>query len=156
MTPQQIALVKTTWQKVEAHPDHVAELFYSRLFELEPRMRSLFKSDMRTQGRKLVNMVKLAVSQLERLDTLLPAVHQLGEKHAIYGVKEWHYDTVGAALLDTLARGLKEAFTSEVRDAWAATYTVLADAMKSGAARFKPASMRKAQMSRSITDWQLA
>ena len=156
MTPKQIALVKTTWQKIEAHPDQVAELFYGRLFELEPRMRAFFNTDMRAQGRKLVNMVKVAVSELERPDKLLPAVHELGHKHALYGVEERHYDTVGTALLDTLARGLKEGFTSEVREAWAATYKLLADAMKTGAARYKPVFMRKGQMSRSITDWQLA
>jgi nitric oxide dioxygenase len=156
VTPQQIALVKTSWQKLAARPDQVAELFYSRLFELEPRMRALFNTDMRTQGRKLVNMLKLAVSDLERLDKLLPAVHELGRKHALYGVEERHYDTVGAALIDTLARGLKDAFTSEVREAWLTTYTALAGAMKSGAARYRPAFMRKPQMSRSITDWQLA
>jgi hemoglobin-like flavoprotein len=156
MTPQQIALVKTTWQNIEARADQVAELFYMRLFELDPRMRSLFHTDMRAQGRKLINMLTMVVSRIERLDTLLPAVHELGHKHTMYGVEDRDYDTVGAALLDTLAKGLKEAFTSEVREAWAATYTVLADAMKRGAGRYTPAFMRKSQMARSVTDWQLA
>ena len=135
MTPQQITLVKRTWLQVKPQAEQVADAFYKRLFELDPSLRALFKSDMRAQGRKLTGVINLAVSQLERLDTLIPAVHELGRRHATYGVEERHYATVGAALLDTLAARLKAAFTPEVKTAWAATYAVLADTMKTGAAR---------------------
>ena len=38
-----------------------------------------------------------------------------------------HYDTVGAALLDTLQTGLGAAFTPELlREAWTAMYTLVA------------------------------
>ena len=39
---------------------------------------------------------------------------------------------VGAALLDTLAKGLGDEFTPEVRDAWATAYGVLSGAMIEG------------------------
>ena len=50
-------------------------------------------------------------------------------------MRERDYSTVGTALLDTLAAGLKAGFTPEVKEAWAVTYAVLADTMKSGAAQ---------------------
>lgn len=133
MTPRQIALVKDTWQQVQPHSDAVAELFYKRLFDLDPTLRSLFKRDMRAQGRMVTSVITIAVSQLDRLDKLVPVVRALGQRHATYGVKESDYDTVGAALLDTLADGLKAAFTPEVKEAWVTTYTLLAGTMKEGA-----------------------
>jgi hemoglobin-like flavoprotein len=55
-------------------------------------------------------------------------------RHVGYGVTDAHYGSVGAALLWTLGQGLGEAFTDEVRDAWAAAYTLLAGVMQTGAA----------------------
>ena len=132
MTPRQIALVKQSWQQVGLQADVVAEFFYARLFELDPALRALFKKDLRTQGRMLTSIITLAVSQLDRLDKLVPVVRALGQRHATYGVEEQHYATVGAALLDTLAAALKAAFTPEVQEAWTVTYTLLADTMKAG------------------------
>ena len=71
---------------------------------------------------------------LDRLESVVPAVQQLGVRHVGYGVKDEHYDTVGAALLWTLEQGLGDGFTSEVKDAWATVYGVLAGTMKSAAA----------------------
>src|SRR5690242_14433969 len=124
---------------VETQADTVAELFYARLFELDPALRALFKRDMRTQGKMLTSVITLAVSQLDKLEKLVPTVRELGRRHAGYRVEERHYATVGSALLDTLAVGLKSAFTADVKEAWAATYSVLADTMKGGAAEHVPA-----------------
>jgi len=60
-------------------------------------------------------------------------VRELGCKHAQYGVTDEHYDAGGVALLWTLEKGLGGAFTPEVKEAWAAVYTVLTSAMKCGA-----------------------
>ena len=46
-----------------------------------------------------------------------------------------HYDTVGAALLWTLEKGLGTAFTPEVKEAWVTVYALLATTMKNAAAK---------------------
>ena len=61
-------------------------------------------------------------------------MEDLGRRHVGYGVADEHYDTVGAALLWTLEKGLGRAFTPEVKDAWATVYGVLATTMKNAAA----------------------
>ena len=53
--------------------------------------------------------------------------------HLDYGVKNSHYDTVGAALLWTLGQGLGDAFTADVESAWADVYNLLASTMKEAA-----------------------
>jgi hemoglobin-like flavoprotein len=134
MTSAQKLLVQTTFAKVVPIADTAASLFYGRLFEIDPSLRPLFKGDIVEQGRKLMQMLGVAVTGLDRLDQIVPAVQQLGARHAAYGVKDEHYATVAAALLWTLEQGLGPDFTPEVKDAWTAAYTLLAATMKEAAA----------------------
>jgi hemoglobin-like flavoprotein len=129
-----IALVQQSWEQVQPIADDAACLFYGRLFELDPSLRPMFaRSDMAEQRKKLMQMITVAVRGLARLDELLPAVEALGRRHVGYGVTDAHYDTVGSALIWTLQVGLGEAFTEELRVAWAETYNTLASVMKRGA-----------------------
>ena len=133
MNTEKIALVRSSWQKVLPIKDAAAELFYGRLFELDPSLRSMFKGDMAEQGRKLMTMLNMVVASLDNLAPLLERVEDLGRRHVDYGVTEAHYDTVGAALLWTLDKGLAEQFTPAVKDAWTTAYDTLASVMKQAA-----------------------
>jgi len=135
MTPEQVFLVQKSWRQVLPIADTAAELFYTRLFTLDPSVKPLFKGDMKAQGRKLMAMIGTAVGGLSKLDSIVPAVQDLGRRHVKYGVKDQHYDTVGAALLWTLEQGLGEAFTPDVKSAWTTVYGVLATTMKDAAAK---------------------
>ncbi|WP_083278112.1 methyl-accepting chemotaxis protein [Colwellia sp. PAMC 20917] len=129
MTPKQIDLVQESWKKVLPIATQAAEIFYQKLFALDPALKPLFKSNMSEQGNKLMTMLDTAVKLLNSPEKLVPAVQKLGARHVHYGVKESHYDTVGAALLDTLAEGLGDDFTLSVKRAWTAVYGVLAKTM---------------------------
>jgi hemoglobin-like flavoprotein len=138
MTPEQIVLVQTSFAQVLPIADTAAVLFYQRLFELDPSLRPMFRGDMHEQGHKLMTMLKVAVNSLTRLDQLVPAVQNLGRRHAGYGVRDEHYDTVASALLWTLRLGLGTAFTPPVEEAWVSAYTLLANTMKAAAAESLP------------------
>lgn len=132
ITLEQKKLVQETWQMVVPIAETAAELFYERLFQIDPELKMLFKhTDMKEQKLKLLQMLGMAVKGLDNLDQLIPAVENLGRRHVGYGVKDSHYDTVGDALLWTLEKGLGEDFTPEVLDAWTQTYITLATVMKS-------------------------
>ena len=133
MTSEQKALVQTTFAQVVPISTTAAELFYGRLFELKPALRALFKSDLHEQGKKLMQTLGFCVSKLDQLETILPAVRDLGKRHATYGVADADYDTVASALLWTLEKGLGAAFTPEVKEAWTEVYVALAGAMKEAA-----------------------
>lgn len=134
MTPEAIKLVKTTWAQVVPIKDKAAELFYGKLFELDPSLKPLFKGDLTEQGKKLMMTINTVVNSLEKIQTLVPVVQDLGRRHVKYGVKDQHYDTVAAALLWTLGAGLGDAFTPAVKAAWTEAYTLLATVMKAAAA----------------------
>ena len=129
-----IDIVQDSWEQVQPIADTAAQLFYGRLFELDPSLQPMFaKSDMIEQRKKLMQMITVAVRGLRRLDELVPAVEALGRRHVGYGVTDAHYATVGAALIWTLEQGLGAAFTPELRAAWVETYTILSSVMKNAA-----------------------
>jgi hemoglobin-like flavoprotein len=106
---------------------------YDRLFFMDPSLRMLFRGDLKQQSRKVFAMISFIVSGLTRLQETMPLVQAMGRRHAGYGVRDEHYDTVGAALLWTLEQGLGSAFTPAVREAWTAALGVLAVTMKDAA-----------------------
>jgi hemoglobin-like flavoprotein len=135
LTQAQIALVQNSFAVVAPIADDAAVLFYRRLFEIDPTLQAMFRGDMAEQRRKLMQMLSASVKGLNHIERLIPAVEDLGRKHAGYGVEEHHYDTVGNALLWTLEKGLGTAFTPDVRDAWATVYGLLASTMARAAAK---------------------
>lgn len=134
MTPEQKQLVQDSFTKVAPIAEAAAEIFYNKLFELDPALKPLFKGDIKEQGKKLMAVLGVAVAGLDDLDKLVPVVQDLGKRHVGYGVQDEHYGTVAEALLFTLEQGLGDDFTPEVKEAWVTVYTILADVMTKAAA----------------------
>ncbi len=134
MTPEQKAALRETWARVVPIADAAAAMFYERLFEIDPTTRPLFKPErMPEQRRKLVRALAAVVGGLDDLGTILPAVEDLGRRHAGYGVDDSHYRSVGAALLWTLEKGLGPAWTAQAEAAWAEAYGLVAGTMRRAA-----------------------
>ncbi|MFL1011463.1 globin family protein [Flavisericum labens] len=132
MEQKTIALVQDSFEKVKPIAPTAAEIFYSKLFELDPKLKPLFPSGeeaMKTQGNKLMTMLAAAVAGLSNLDALIPVLQDLGKRHVAYKVEPSHYDTVGAALLGTLEAGLGDDFTPEVKGAWTSVYGTMSSVM---------------------------
>lgn len=139
MNPEQLALVKKTFERVEPIAQEVGELFYTRLFEMDPAVRQLFRSDMKRQALMLMTVIGMAVRSLDRPETVAESVRALGQRHVNYGVRTADYNTFGAALIWALEQVLGADFTPEVKSAWIEAYTFLADAMRNAASP-QPAS----------------
>lgn len=129
MTPHQITLVQTSFARVAPIAATTADLFFGRLFDLAPQLRPMFPQDLAEPKKKLMSMLGTAVAGLGQLDTLMPAVRALGRRYAGYGVSARHYAPAGSALLWTLEKGLGEAFTPELKDAWATACIMLSTTM---------------------------
>jgi len=145
MTPRQVEVIRSNWARVEPISETAAGLFYDRLFELDPVIKRLFaRTDMAAQRRILMQTFAVIISSLDEFHTLEPVIRALGQIHAGYGVREEHYDTVAAALLWTLDRGLGDAFDDEAADAWATAYHAIASLMIEAAAEVEPETSRAA------------
>jgi hemoglobin-like flavoprotein len=132
ITPAQIELVQSSFLHVLPIADAAGVLLYERIFTLAPATRTLFDADIRPQAARLMAAVKAAVESLDDLDAVVPFLVKLGARHVRYGVQPEHFDVGGDALLWTLQQGLGDAFTSELRDAWSAAWSVIAHAMTAG------------------------
>ena len=130
MRPDFVSLVRATWRLVAPNGVPIGLLFYARLFELDPSLRALFPEDLTPHAKKLAQAMSYAVASLDRLDSIAPALEMLGRRHVGYGVRDHDYDTVGRALLDTLALTFGDGFTAEARAAWADTYAALSGVMR--------------------------
>lgn len=134
MTPEQKSLVQESFAKVAPIADQAAALFYGKLFEIDPAIKPMFKTDLEEQGKKLMQVLATAVNGLDDLGVLVPVVQDLGRRHVAYGVRDEHYDAVGGALLWTLEQGLGDDFTPAVKEAWTTVYGLIASTMKEAAA----------------------
>lgn len=134
MTPDQVYLIRKSFAELSRH-DHVAALvFYRRLFEIDPALRPLFVGDIEQQAKKLIDMLAALISMIERPVGLDMELRAMGARHLDYGVKDEHYATVGAALIDMLSEVLGGKFTPQMREAWLALYGAVEATMKRGVA----------------------
>lgn len=125
--------VQDSFRKVMPISEKAAEIFYTKLFEKDPSLKPLFKGDMKEQGKKLMQMLGMAVNSLNNMGILLPLLQDLGRKHLSYGVTNEMYDTVGASLIETLEAGLGADFTSDVKRSWEQVYNSVAAIMQKAA-----------------------
>jgi hemoglobin-like flavoprotein len=133
VNPLQINLVQESFAKVAPISEQAAVLFYDRLFEVAPTVRAMFPDDMKEQRKKLMATLAVVVNGLSHLEAVLPAASALAKRHVSYGAKPEHYPVVGGALLWTLEKGLGEAWTPDVAEAWTAAYGTLSGYMISEA-----------------------
>lgn len=129
MTESQIALINKSFGAVLPIREAAADIFYKRLFELNPKVRPMFPADLKEQGRKLMHTIGTAVGAARNLESLRGPLQELAKRHTKYGVKIEYFDDVGNALIYTLEKGLGPHFTDEQRHAWLALYTEIVQIM---------------------------
>ncbi len=130
LTKEQILLIRNSWKSFRGvNPSLIADIFYTKLFADNPRLRKMFPDNMNDQYKKLMDMLTSIVIRLDSLEEMGAELELMARQHVGYGVKPRHYDLVGNALLWTLEQSLGGAWNKELKDAWAACYTLLANKM---------------------------
>lgn len=130
LTTAQIQLVKRSWKSLRGiKPELIADIFYTKLFTDNPRVRKMFPADMQQQYNKLMDMLNSIIIRLDNLAELSDDITAMAQRHVGYGVKPQHYALVGNALLWTLKQGLGREWTPELENAWTVCYNTLAELM---------------------------
>jgi hemoglobin-like flavoprotein len=131
MSPDNIAIVRASWPTIAIRGDVLTTRFYEVLFEIDESAVRLFAGvDMVAQREKLLKSLGVIVEALDELDRLLPTLAELGRRHVGYGVQRRHFESVGAALNRAIADVFGDDFTTELRDAWAEAYALVAAVMR--------------------------
>ncbi len=134
MTPEQIALVQSSFDRLGPELPAMTTRFYQGLFDRDPSLRALFSTDQALQEAMFADKLTEIVQALPRLSELLTHTRALGARHAGYGVRVAHYPIVRDALLAALAAVLGDRFDAPTREAWAVGYNLVAETMLQGAA----------------------
>jgi NAD(P)H-flavin reductase/hemoglobin-like flavoprotein len=127
------AALKGSWANVAAAGDDVPLYFYSHLFLSHPELRSMFPIQMSGQRDKLVAALGAVVSNVDKLDNVVPLLEQLGRDHRRFSVVAENYDAVGASLLATLKHFVGTSWLPELADTWAQAYGLVAKVMVAAA-----------------------
>lgn len=130
MTEEQIMMVKQSWKSfrnVDAYI--IGDLFYSKLFFDNPRLRKMFPKTMDAQYRKLTDTLSSIVCRLSDKALLTKDIQSIALQHKDYGVKPDHYRLVGNALLWTLEKGLGKDWNEKLKEAWHSCYEMIAGMM---------------------------
>jgi hemoglobin-like flavoprotein len=138
MTPEQIALVQSSFKRLGPDLPALTTRFYQELFERDPALRPLFTTDMGEQRVKFAQKLTEIVWSMPRLGELLVHTRALGARHVGYGVRAMDYQTVGDALIAAIAAVLGEEFDAQTREAWTLAFNIVAETMLEGAASARP------------------
>ena len=134
MTPEQVDLIRKSFDAIWPMNRDIADLCYSRLFELAPDARALFTSDMERQRGKLMDMIAALVGSVDQPALFQSLAAHSGRQHARFGVQPSHYAALGEALIWSLECKCGASFTPELRESWRALYTtVQVEMLRTGA-----------------------
>lgn len=138
MTPKQKMLLQLSYAQLGSASEEVAERFHQRLLGLDT---ALSRTDLKREGRKLLQLLGLAVRSLDEPERVTEAARSLGSQYAAQGLTGAHFDTMGEALLWTLEQTVGEGgLDRDERTAWIQTYRTLTGWMKEGAQQERPAA----------------
>jgi methyl-accepting chemotaxis protein len=137
MEIQQIRMVQESFEKMVPHTEVISERFYEHLFRIDPSMKPLFRTDIQSQSRKFMAMIRVTVKGLDRMEQIRPGLVEMGARHIYYGVADAHYEPMKEALLLAFGEALGDEFTPELKQAWNEAYDLMAEVMISAAHRRK-------------------
>jgi hemoglobin-like flavoprotein len=129
MTPEQIDLIRKSFDALWPVRRRLGELFYSRFFELAPDARALFPQDIARQQLKLMDMIAAIVGALDQREMFQSIISYSGRQHAQFGVQRTHFVAFGNALIWSLEQQFGTAFTPELKQAWTMLYNAVQSEM---------------------------
>ena len=107
---------------IEKQPDQFVDIFYDRLFDIDPSIIKLFKRGTSAHSIKLMKTIGQAVDMIERPNSFNYLFTQLGNRHVEYGIEHPHYRSFRKALIQTLEEIIGSQFGDELRLAWEKVY----------------------------------
>ena len=126
--------LETSFDQIAPRGDELMDVFYTRLFSVAPSVKPLFAgTDLKRQKAMLLAALVLLRRSLRDLDSVTPALRELGARHVRYGALPEHYPVVGEVLIFSMAQVAGDAWTADYEAAWTEAFTLVAGAMLDGA-----------------------
>lgn len=129
LSPETIAIVKSTSPALQAHGVAISTRMYERLF-VDPKIKALFDEAAHTSGtqpKRLAAAIVAYAKNIDNLDVLSGALEKISERHVQTRIKAEHYPAVANALLPAIRDVLGEGVDDKVVNAWSQAYWYLAN-----------------------------
>lgn len=130
VSPEAIAIVKSTAPLIEKEGLAITTAMYARLFE-NAEIAAMFDAAAQESGeqpRRLAAAILAYARNIDKLDNLRSAVERMVRRHVETGVRAEHYPYVANALLPAIRDVVgAEIATDAVLAAWGEAYWMLAD-----------------------------
>ena len=98
--------LRSSFAAVSERRQELGRLFYDKLFQAAPNLRSLFKSSLEEQARKLTDTLEAVIRNLESPKDNAAMLDELGRRHVAFGALPEHYELVSKLLVESLAEVL--------------------------------------------------
>lgn len=129
ITDAQKDIVRSTAPILKENGKEITSIFYKKMFGAHPELLDIFNltnQKVGTQPLALANTIYFAAENIDHLEALLPQVMLIAHKHRALMVLPEHYPIVGENLLAAIKEFLGDKATTEILDAWAAAYGIIA------------------------------
>lgn len=127
LSPETIAIIKSTIPVLKQHAEAISTKMYAVLFDTYPETRELFSKAPVEQPKILAAALSAYAMNIDNLDALSNAVSRMATTHVRSQVKAEHYPMVAEAIIEALKSVLGDAATPEILKAWGEAYFFLAD-----------------------------
>lgn len=128
LSPETIAIVKSTAPALQKHGVEITTRMYERLF-VDPEIKQLFDQAAQVSGeqpKRLAAAILAFAQNVDKLDVLKAAIERIAERHVETSIKPAHYLSVANALLPAIKDILGDAANDDVLNAWGEAYWFLA------------------------------
>lgn len=132
LSPETLAIVKSTAPALQEHGLAITTRMYERLF-VDPEMKALFDQAAFTSGeqpKRLAAAILAFAKNVDNLPALSGAVERICARHVETHIKPEHYPAVANALLPAIKDVLGDAVDDTLLNAWGQAYWFLADILK--------------------------
>ena len=143
LSPETIAIVKSTAPALQRHGLAITTRMYERLFA-DPAIKALFDQAAQESGeqpKRLAAAILAYAKNVDNLGALTQSVERMAQRHVDTGVKAEHYPAVAAALLPAIKDVLGDAVDEKVLNAWGEAYWFLANILIEAEAKMYEAAV---------------
>jgi hemoglobin-like flavoprotein len=144
LTDEEKTLIRDSWRSIAPHAERVSDLFFQRLFQLDPAASSLCSAQQSARRDAFRGLLSFVVKSLDyraeawretprEEDDLFTVALVLGRSaRGLSRLLAASEEAVGAALLWALDYALGKEFDASTRAAWTRLYGLIATAMRMG------------------------
>jgi len=132
LSPETIAIVKSTAPALQSHGLAITTRMYERLF-VDPQIKALFDEAAQASGeqpKRLAGAILAFAKNVDNLPALTDAVERMAQRHVATHVRPEHYPAVANALLPAIKDVLGDAVDDKTLAAWGEAYWFLAEVLK--------------------------